>query len=192
MMAALLRNLRRAGLAHEAARVLTQRIELEKERARAAASQGAHHRAEPGALAAQARRFQRSERRARKEVEAALQASPEQPGGAGRAGPPAPQGERLRRLRRGPHPRGQGAGRQARGGGGVAGRRPRLPRAARRTRPRRATASRRRCARPRDNAEALRALAALLASQRRTGKRRAACSAAAGDHRASRTRAPRC
>ncbi|HVT06900.1 MAG TPA: tetratricopeptide repeat protein [Polyangia bacterium] len=83
LLAVMLRNLRRAGLAHEAARVLQQRIDLEKSRPSA----------DPGGEAAHANRIAELNLElsllklddlndpvaARKEVEAALQASPDNP-----------------------------------------------------------------------------------------------------------------
>jgi tetratricopeptide (TPR) repeat protein len=77
LMAALLRNLRRAGLAHEASRVLTQRIELEKSR-----EQGPNL-ARVAELNLELSLLKLDDLNdpvaARKEVDAALQASPENP-----------------------------------------------------------------------------------------------------------------
>ena len=78
LMAALLRNLRRAGLAHEAARVLSQRIELERAASRSPAAQE-----RVAALSLELSLLKLDDLNdaegARHEVEAALTASPENP-----------------------------------------------------------------------------------------------------------------
>jgi tetratricopeptide (TPR) repeat protein len=85
LLAVLLRNLRRAGLAHEAARVLTQRIEMERARADgtgAAAGTGVN-RARITELNLELSLLRLDDLNdpaaARKEVDAALQASPDNP-----------------------------------------------------------------------------------------------------------------
>lgn len=79
LLAALLRNLRRAGLAHEAVRVLTQRIELERGRGR-----GKANRRRIAELNLELSLLKLDDLNdaaaARKEVEAALEASPDHPG----------------------------------------------------------------------------------------------------------------
>jgi tetratricopeptide (TPR) repeat protein len=79
MMAALIRNLRRAGLAHEAARVLTQKIEMQK----AAGGKSSEGRARIAALSLELSLLKLDDlndpKGARAEVEAALAASPESP-----------------------------------------------------------------------------------------------------------------
>ncbi|HET6148528.1 MAG TPA: tetratricopeptide repeat protein [Polyangia bacterium] len=78
MMAALIRNLRRAGLAHEAARVLTQKIEMER-----AAGNGEATRARVSDLSLQLSLLKLDDlndpRGARAEVETALAAAPNNP-----------------------------------------------------------------------------------------------------------------
>ena len=133
LMSALIRNLRRAGLAHEAARVLTQKIEMERAAGNDERTRTARRRSQPRAVAAQARRSQRRQGRARRGRGGAGRFA-QQPGGAGGDGAALPQGERLLGLRRDARPRGQGAGRKAGGGRGAARRRPRVPRADRRAR----------------------------------------------------------
>ena len=78
LMAALLRNLRRAGLAHEAARVLSQRIELEKERGKGKVDLQRITELNLELSLLKLDEFN-DPAAARKEVEAALQASPENP-----------------------------------------------------------------------------------------------------------------
>ncbi len=81
LLAALLRNLRRAGLAHEAARVLTQRIDME--RARGAGSTKGADMARITELNLELSLLRLDDLNdpaaARKEVDAALQASPDNP-----------------------------------------------------------------------------------------------------------------
>ena len=92
MLAALLRNLRRAGLAHEAARVLTQRIEIER-----APRQGRRRtRTRIAELNLELSLLKLDDLNdpaaARKEVEAALEAAPDNPAALARAGAAPPQG----------------------------------------------------------------------------------------------------
>jgi tetratricopeptide (TPR) repeat protein len=81
LMAALLRNLRRAGLAHEAARVLSQRIEIERARGAASPNSDAAQRIAELNLELSLLKLDdlNDPAAARQEVEAALAASPENP-----------------------------------------------------------------------------------------------------------------
>ena len=179
LLSVLLRNLRRAGLAHEASRVLTQRIDLERGR------KGGANKARITELNLELSLLklddlERSDRGAQGGRGGAAGLA-RQPRRAGRARPPAPQGQRLRRLFFGAPARGQGAGRQARGRGGAAGRRAASTASSSTIRPRRATPSRRRCAKP-PTAPRRSTRWPRSSLRRQTGTRRAACSPAAGDH----------
>jgi tetratricopeptide (TPR) repeat protein len=81
LMAALLRNLRRAGLAHEAARVLSQRIEIERARSATSGDPAAAQRIAELNLELSLLKLDdlNDPAAARQEVEAALAASPENP-----------------------------------------------------------------------------------------------------------------
>ncbi len=83
LLAVLLRNLRRAGLAHEASRVLTQRIDLEKARK----GRGGPNMARISELNLELSLLKLDDLNdpvaARKEVEAALQAAPDNPAALG-------------------------------------------------------------------------------------------------------------
>jgi tetratricopeptide (TPR) repeat protein len=85
LLAVLLRNLRRAGLAHEASRILTQRIEME--RARKGSGGAGANMARISELNLELSLLKLDDLNdpaaARKEVEAALQASPENPAALG-------------------------------------------------------------------------------------------------------------
>ena len=162
LLAALLRNLRRAGLAHEAARVLTQRIEMERARKKNA------DMARITELNLELSLLRLDDLNdpvaARKEVDAALQASPDNPAALGAlarlylkendfTGYSATRVREAKALKRDPRSR-----------RGPARRRARLPGAAERA-GEGASASRRRWCEDPTNAQALQALAAVLAAE---------------------------
>ena len=125
LLAALLRNLRRAGLAHEAARALSQRIEMET---RPAAAPTANKRVAELNLELSLLKLDdlNDPAAARKEVEAALEAAPENPAALAALAQLHLKAERLRRLRRDPPARGARAARAVPDAvDGAAGRRPR-------------------------------------------------------------------
>ena len=127
MLAALLRNLRRAGLAHEASRALSQRIEIERSRG------GADSLKRVAELNLELSLLKLDDLHdpaaARKEVEAALEAAPENPAALAALAQLHLKQNDFAGLRGDPHPRGARAARPSGGDRRAAGRRARLARA---------------------------------------------------------------